>query len=89
MATEFGWTWEYIDEYMTWPRMIELDGYWKIFPPIGAVLASFVSREEDQKTSDTSQRNAIRKPEPRPVGKFGTMEDLAREIAGDPSFRVR
>lgn len=28
-----GWTWEYIDDFMTLPRLWELESYWKTAPP--------------------------------------------------------
>jgi len=34
LITVTGWSWEYIDESMTIPRMNELTHYWQQSPPI-------------------------------------------------------
>ena len=42
-CVETGWTWEYVDEEMTLPR---LDGFlklWKVTPPLRAMLATIAS----------------------------------------------
>lgn len=34
LITVTGWTWEYIGEYMTFPRLNQLCEYWKNTPPL-------------------------------------------------------
>jgi hypothetical protein len=34
LITATGWTWEYIGEYMTIPRLDALIAYWDTFPPL-------------------------------------------------------
>jgi hypothetical protein len=34
LATAFGWTWEYIDECVTLPMLLEITEYWAVVPPI-------------------------------------------------------
>lgn len=41
LASAFGWTWEYIDEYVTVPRLIEITEYWKQVPPLHEAFAGF------------------------------------------------
>lgn len=36
-----GWTWEYIDENMTLPRVISLNKHWAEFPPVHIGLTMF------------------------------------------------
>lgn len=43
LVTATGWTWEYVDEYMTLPRFRELTDYWLRFPPPHLSLSSIVS----------------------------------------------
>jgi len=42
MATAFGWTWEYIDECVTVPRLLEIGEYWTVTPPLAEAFAAFV-----------------------------------------------
>lgn len=37
-----GWTWEYVDEYMTLPRLAALTEHWTRTPPISEVVAAAV-----------------------------------------------
>lgn len=37
-----GWTWEYIDENMTLPRLCELSAYWGKNPPTHIIAAAYV-----------------------------------------------
>jgi hypothetical protein len=42
-VTATGWSWEYIDDYMTMPRFQQLTRYWLKFPPQHLSLASIKS----------------------------------------------
>lgn len=48
-----GWTWEYIDDFMTLPRLFALSSYWQDSPPIHAMLASFfgIKKKEEEPQS--------------------------------------
>lgn len=37
-----GWTWEYIDEFVTIPRLLEMSAYWRKSPPLHELVAAFV-----------------------------------------------
>jgi hypothetical protein len=37
----FGWTWEYVDQHMTLPRLSILNRYWKKHPPVHCMLAMY------------------------------------------------
>ena len=39
LITVTGWTWEYIDEIMTLPRLSELSAYWYDHPPTHVIAA--------------------------------------------------
>ena len=43
MITLTGWTYEYIDEYMTFPRLRELGNYWRRCPPAHVQLAGLLA----------------------------------------------
>lgn len=36
-----GWTWEYVDEQLTLPRVLALTGYWRRVPPLAEMFAGF------------------------------------------------
>lgn len=38
----FGWTWEYIDQNMTLPRLQSMNRYWKKFPPMHVLVAGYL-----------------------------------------------
>lgn len=35
----FGWTWEYIDDYMTLPRLEAINEYYNVIPPLQVCVA--------------------------------------------------
>lgn len=39
----FGWSWEYIDEEMTLPRMDAIVKHWEVIPPLAVSVASIAS----------------------------------------------
>lgn len=48
IVTTTGWTWEYVDEFMTLPRLNELRQYWEKEPPVHvSVAAYFLGKTED------------------------------------------
>jgi hypothetical protein len=46
-----GWSWEYIDDYMTLPRLYGMMDYWKDHPPLHIVLAAFVGIKPSKKNA--------------------------------------
>lgn len=45
LMTITGWSWEYIDEYMTIPRLEKMTEYWSENPPVHILLASILGRK--------------------------------------------
>jgi hypothetical protein len=45
------WTWEYIDEFLTLPRLNALQKHWRRFPPVHMTAAAFagIKPPEDEK----------------------------------------
>ena len=41
----FGWTWEYIDDHMTFDRLKHLNDYWRLNPPVHKLIASYMGYE--------------------------------------------
>jgi hypothetical protein len=44
-----GWSWEYIDEYMTLPRLYGMLDYWGDHPPVHILLAAFMGVKSSKK----------------------------------------
>jgi hypothetical protein len=49
LMTITGWSWEYIDDYMTLPRLFEMMDYWAEHPPLHIVLAAFAGIKPSKK----------------------------------------
>ena len=64
----FGYTWEYIDEYFTLPRLFEVESYWTKYPPLHVIARTFVEIKEGPGETGSSSE------------KVGTAEDLMREF---------
>ena len=48
-----GWTWEYIDENMTLPRLYEMSEYWAEHPPLHLLVAAVVgAKPKKQETQE-------------------------------------
>ena len=50
LITSLGWTWDYIDEHMTLPRLTVLSAYWQNHPPTHIALAAFLDIKPTPKT---------------------------------------
>lgn len=46
MIAVTGWTWEYIDNYMTLPRLYEMLTYLRKWPPVYKLVAAFIGYKE-------------------------------------------
>ncbi len=58
LATALGYTWEYIDEHMTFPRFDELTTYWAKHPPVHISVAAYLgwgSAKAAEKPQDISE----------------------------------
>lgn len=49
VITATGWTWDYIDEYLTLPRLNALGKHWQDFPPVNETVAAFVGIKPEKK----------------------------------------
>lgn len=50
-----GWSWEYIDEHMTLPRLAALTRYWDQFPPLHVLVAGAVGYEARKPAADPGE----------------------------------
>lgn len=39
--TNFGWSWEYVDEQMTLPRLYAIWKQWRRFPPLHMMVGAY------------------------------------------------
>ena len=49
LITCFGWTWRYIDEEMTLPRLDAFTEYWKSNPPMHQMVATYLGYKSAEK----------------------------------------
>jgi hypothetical protein len=56
MAT--GWTWDYIDDFMTLPRLYAMHEYWKQWPPVHIIqaLKAGIKPKQEVKTAEDMQK---------------------------------
>jgi len=50
-VTATGWTWEYVDRYVTLKRYYALLDYWQYSPPINESAALFFGIKKPEKTN--------------------------------------
>lgn len=74
-----GWSWEYIDDYMTIPRFIEMTAYWKSWPPTHQLVASFVGYKDGGGSSSKSSGGSSSKSSDGDLDEFIRA---AQSIAG-------
>jgi len=59
----FGWSWEYIDEEMTLPRMEAITKRWEVVPPLSVSIASIASalgvKREPKKAPEQSMDELV------------------------------
>jgi hypothetical protein len=46
VAASTGWTWEYIGQCMTLPRLAAMNAHWRKYPPVHVSVALFVGAGE-------------------------------------------
>jgi hypothetical protein len=61
LATCFGWTWEYIDEYVTVPRLLEMAEYWRQVPPLQEAFAGFIGFKPASTPTQEDDSDALMK----------------------------
>ena len=52
LITVTGWTWDYIDDFVTLPRLYALNEYWIEHPPIHLTMAAFAGIKPQKKGSN-------------------------------------
>ncbi len=58
LITITGWTWEYIDEQMTLPRLYGLSDYWRDHPPLHILIGAFLGVKPAGKPKTTEQQES-------------------------------
>jgi hypothetical protein len=53
-----GWTWEYIGECMTLPRLAAMSEHWKQYPPVHKAVAAYLGIKPAPKTNVVPITNA-------------------------------
>jgi len=66
LITATGWTWDYIDENMTLPRLASLTAYWRSHPPTHVIAAAFTGIKPQNAETDIMEGK----------GKKADFEDL-------------
>lgn len=56
MIVELGWSFEYIDEFMTLPRLYLLSRQWRAHPPVRHLLAAFIGFKAPTTEAIASER---------------------------------
>jgi len=56
-----GWTWEYIDNYMTIPRLSEMTDYWADYPPAHVMIAQYfgIGKSKDKPSEIDGDGNSL------------------------------
>lgn len=70
-----GWTWEYIDDFMTLPRFDAMQKYWRNNPPVHILLRDFFGVGKASDKSDNSQSSS------QGESKYGSLEDLISDFS--------
>ena len=72
-----GWTWEYIGECMTLPRLAAMSEHWKQYPPVHKSVAAYLGIKPAPKTNvipiDNAALTRDMKADPRTI-KWQTKE---------------
>lgn len=57
VAAATGWTWEYIGECLTLPRLAALQKHWRVHPPVHIMVALFAGYKppSEVKAEDTGK----------------------------------
>lgn len=53
MIASTGWTWEYVDGHMTFPRFYALLDHWQKHPPVHLLVAAFLGYGEKTRRPGT------------------------------------
>ncbi len=55
MASFPGWTWEYIDEFVTLPRLAAINAYHALNPPVHLMIARYLGFGDSAKPTETAE----------------------------------
>ena len=42
-----GWSWEYVDDHMDIPRLLRMNRYWRLHPPLREMVQAYLGIEPD------------------------------------------
>jgi hypothetical protein len=60
-----GWTWEYVAEYMTLPRLYALSSYWRTCPPVQESVAALLGVKPEEAAAQLPE--SVAKTAPRRI----------------------
>lgn len=79
LCTVMGWTWEYVEEHMTLPRLYALIETWKQQPPAAVSLANIARALGWQPAAPTATaRQAKKRTREEILAEFGGMAGVVR-----------
>lgn len=79
LCTVMGWTWEYVEEHMTLPRLYALIETWKQQPPAAVSLANIARALGWQPAAATpTARPAKKRTREEILAEFGGMAGVVR-----------
>ena len=73
LICETGWTWEYVDERMTLPRLRDFIDHWKTAPPLRISVGALIGAGKKEK---------IVQKESLPNSSASDMAAMVEELAG-------
>ena len=83
-----GWTWEYVGECLTLPRLTSLIEHWNRYPPVAVTAAAFAGYKPKEKAKVGAAAGGATNPAfvmpPAPTG-----EDIGGALASMPQLNVR
>jgi len=56
---EFGWTWEYIDDCLTLPRLYAINESWASCPPLHRMIAAFLGYGKAGRARQPDENEAL------------------------------
>ena len=60
LCATFGWTWDYVEQNITAPRLLALYGYMEKNPPLHMMVAAYLGLSaEEKKTGDLDELLAM------------------------------
>lgn len=54
-----GWTWEYIDEFLTLPRLAAMNRYWAVNPPLHLMVQGYLGYSKPKVRQEDNTEQAL------------------------------